>query len=78
MTIHTKTVFVTLGQQFDTLKRAIRCREDAIEEFLRKLPGYREFPAKHTTAFIQAIIDNRSALSALLDYSDTLEQSEDD
>ncbi len=74
--IHTKTVYVTLGQQFDTLKRAIRCREDAIEEFIRKLPGYREFPAKHTTAFIQAIIDNRHALAELLDYSETLESDD--
>ncbi len=74
--IHTKTVYVTLGQQFDSLKRAIRCREDAIEEFLRKLPGYREFPAKHTTAFIQAIIDQRRTLAELLDYSETLESDD--
>jgi hypothetical protein len=70
-------VYETKGQQFPTIKQAIAYRENLIEKFLRKLPGFQSMPLPDRIAFVQSIIDNRGALIELMDYDDQLPDDED-
>jgi hypothetical protein len=60
--------FVTLGQEFKTVEKAIEYREGLIEKFLRQLPGFDSIRAKDRIAFVQSIIDGRKEFRKLLDY----------
>lgn len=61
-------VYETKGRQFPSVKKAIEHRENLIEEFVRKLPGFDQLRHKDRIAFVQAIIDNRKVLTDLFDY----------
>lgn len=72
------TVYETKGQQFASLDKAVQHRENLIDEFLRKLPGYQDMPARSRVAFMQGILDNRATLRDLLNYSTERPKSEND
>ncbi len=70
-------VYETKDKQFRTMKAAIQHRENLIEEFIRRLPGFNGMPPKDRIKFIQAVIDNRKELTDLFDY-DLLKDTDDD
>lgn len=61
--------FVTDGKEFSSLQKAIDYREGLVDAFIRKLAGFWIIPANDRIAFIQAILDNRDKVRALLDFS---------
>ena len=65
--------FVTKGQTFDTLQKAIDYREGLVEEFLRKSPGFQDIRAKDRVAFVQSILNRRQELIGLLDFDSKAE-----
>lgn len=68
--IQSVRVYRTKGKQFEQFKAAVNYREDLIDEFLRKLPGYQDMPAKSRIAFMEGILSGRKVLLDLLDYND--------
>jgi hypothetical protein len=73
MSIEAVTVYRTKGKEFDRFERAIEYRENLVEEFLRKSPGFQDMPYKSRIAFVESIITRRAELIALLNYSDRCE-----
>lgn len=69
MTIKRVEVFETKGKQFPTIAKAVEYRENLVEEFLRKTPGFQDIPGSQRIAFVAHILENRAALTDLLDYS---------
>jgi hypothetical protein len=45
MSIKAVTVYETKGKQFRDFEQAVNHRENLIDEFLRKLPGYQDMPS---------------------------------
>lgn len=75
--IRSVQVYQTKGKQFDRYSDAVKHRENLIEEFLRKLPGFQDMPAKARIDFVQSIIDRRHDLIDLLSYDDKPEDDND-
>jgi hypothetical protein len=70
MSIKAVTVYETKGKQFRDFEQAVNHRENLIDEFLRKLPGYQDMPAKSRIAFMDGILAGRSKLMDLMNYDD--------
>jgi hypothetical protein len=60
--------FVTKGQTFDSVAKAIEYREGLVEKFLRSQPGWDTMRHKDRTAFVEGILSNRHELRDLLNY----------
>lgn len=61
-------VYETKGKQFPTVAKAVEYREGLIEAFLRGIPGFQDIPMRQKIPFVQYVLDNRAALSELLNY----------
>jgi len=69
MTIKRVVVFETNGKQFPSVAKALDYREGLVERFLAAAPGFQDMPAKQRVPFVQHILNNRSVLRALLNFS---------
>ena len=76
--IKSVVVFETKDKQFPTIEKAIEHRENLIEEFIRKLPGFETMSPKAHISFVQAIIDNRKVLTDLFNYNETAQEEWED
>ena len=77
MSIERTVVFVTNGQQFPTLRKALDYREGLVEQFMRECPGFQDVPLKRRIAFVQHVLENRARLRSLLDYSSNADSDDD-
>lgn len=68
--IRSRLIYETLGQQFDTYEAAKAYREEAINKFLRSLPGYNDIPLKSRIAFMLCLLEHRKEFRKLLDYDE--------
>ena len=74
--IESVRVYRTRGKQFERFEEAVQHRENLIDEFLRRLPGYQDMPAKSRIAFMTEILSRRQELRDLLNYDDKIEDDD--
>lgn len=75
--IEAVTVYRTRGKQFERFDQAVAHREQLINDFMEKCPGFFMLQLKDRTAFIESILSRRQELRDLLNYEDKPERDDD-
>ena len=68
--IHQLAVYQTKGRQFDSMEKAIEHRENLVEAWMRKLPGFADIPPQDRIKFMELLLAKRKELIDLLSYED--------